>query len=219
MDSNIKPYRPLEMMLDENLTRFEFKDFIGVWENFVPPSFCEELIKYYKETIDDGKSLYFNGEKTEDIGYSEGQNMYGGSLNRKDQSFMLNYINSELSYQVNQFLFSCTQHYVNEYNQLSTLKLVSSDQKFQRTKPGGGYHVWHYENASANYALRELTWMIYLNDLPDGEGETEFMYQRRRIKPSVGTVVFFPAAMTHVHKGNTVFTEDKYILTGWHIKA
>ena len=60
--------------------------------------------------------------------------------------------------------------------------------------------------------------MIYLNDIEDG-GETEFQYQRRRISPSAGTVVFFPAGLTHVHKGNLVLGEqDKYIVTGWYVK-
>jgi hypothetical protein len=60
--------------------------------------------------------------------------------------------------------------------------------------------------------------MIYLNDMPDGEAETEFFHQRRRIKPTAGTVVIWPAGFTHTHKGNTVLTQDKYILTGWYIK-
>ena len=97
--------------------------------------------------------------------------------------------------------------------------MFSSDIKMQKTPPGGGYHAWHYENGSASHAKRELTWMIYLNDVPDGEGETEFLYQRKRYQPKTGTVVVFPAGMTHVHKGNTVLTTDKYILTGWYIKV
>ena len=60
--------------------------------------------------------------------------------------------------------------------------------------------------------------MVYLNDMPDGEAETEFLFQKRRIKPEVGTIVIWPAGMTHVHRGNTVFTKDKYILTGWYLK-
>ena len=40
-------------------------------------------------------------------------------------------------------------------------------------------------------AARELVWMIYLNDIEEG-GETEFMYQKRRIKPTQGTMVIFP---------------------------
>ena len=87
--------------------------------------------------------------------------------------------------------------------------------KAQKTPPQGGYHEWHYENASFTAASRELVWTMYLNTMPEGEAETEFLYQRRRIKPECGMVVIWPAGLTHVHKGNTVFTEDKYILTGW----
>ena len=54
--------------------------------------------------------------------------------------------------------------------------------------------------------------------MPDGEAETEFLYQKRRIKPETGTLLIWPAGMTHVHRGNTVFTKDKYILTGWYFK-
>ena len=61
--------------------------------------------------------------------------------------------------------------------------------------------------------------MIYLNDIEEG-GETEYQYQLRRIKPTTGTVVMFPAGMTHVHKGNLVMgQENKYIVTGWYIKS
>ena len=89
----------------------------------------------------------------------------------------------------------------------------------QRTQPSGGYHTWHYESAGWDVSHRELSWMIYLNDIPAGEGETEFLYQKIRVQPTVGTIVIWPAGMTHVHRGNTVFTKDKYILTGWFIKT
>ena len=55
--------------------------------------------------------------------------------------------------------------------------------------------------------------------MPDGEAETEFLYQKRRIKPEQGMMCIFPAGLTHVHRGNTVFTQDKYILTGWALKV
>ena len=87
------------------------------------------------------------------------------------------------------------------------------------TLPMGGYHVWHYENGDrAETYNRELVWMIYLNDMPEGEGETEFLYQKKRIRPTQGTVVIWPAGMTHPHRGLTVYTEPKYILTGWYSK-
>lgn len=68
-------------------------------------------------------------------------------------------------------------------------------------------------------STRELVWMIYLNDMPEGEGETEFLYQKRRINPKAGRVVIFPAGLTHVHRGLTVYTQNKYILTGWFNKV
>lgn len=219
----IQPYRPLELMRDPKLTKFELTDFIGVWENFVPANFCDQLIQFFEHTINNTADYIEPSspvpEKQSEALVLNGDVQYRGNLNRKDTSILLNYTNDTYSYQVNQFLKSCVLHYIDNFSQLSKLAMISSDIKFQKTEPEGGYHLWHYENSAPDYAARELTWMIYLNDVPDGEGETEFLYQRRRIKPTKGTVVIFPAGMTHVHKGNTIFTTNKYILTGWYIKT
>lgn len=215
-----QPYRPLELMLDKKLTNFECNDFIGVWDSFVPSSFCERLIEYFEDVVNDRASIVGTDfPDYEDTDSVKGELQYKSSMNRKDLSILMNYVNVKFTYQINQFLTSCALHYVHEFDQLKNAKLISTDIKMQKTPPGGGYHLWHYENAVATHAQRELTWMIYLNDVPDGEGETEFLYQRKRYKPKAGTVVFFPAGMTHVHKGNTMLTTDKYILTGWYIKT
>lgn len=206
----IQEYRPLELMKDPKMTKFEFNDFIGVWDGFVPKPFCDKIINYFDDVLENNS----NG-----VDVVKGEEQYVSSMNRKDISMMLNYADPNLSYQVNQFLKSCVLHYVDEYSQLKQIGLLSTDLKIQKTSSGGGYHLWHYENAAASHSQRELTWMIYLNDVPDGEGETEFLYQKRRIKPTRGTVVIWPAGMTHVHKGNTVYTVDKYIMTGWYIKT
>jgi len=214
--NGLAPYRPLELMSDPNLTSSDFEDFIGVWEGFVPKAFCDQLIKYGNDVLDD-TIAHSIGTGALDI--MDGASGYSGKQNRHDRSFMLNYHSTKWATQVNQFLKACAMHYVEEYSQLKKVGLVSNDVKFQRTPPGGGYHLWHYENASSAYSQRELTWMIYLNDIEDG-GETEFQYQLRRIKPTTGTVVIFPAGMTHVHKGNLVMGEqNKYIVTGWYIKS
>lgn len=215
----VTPIRPLELMKDENITKSEFNDFIGVWENFVPPSVCQKTINFFEETLQ--VSTFYNEDLANDeFGVLDGTGQFqNGSLGRKDLSILLNYSNPKLNYELQQYLTACTHHYIDTYDQLKNAKLIAEDNKMQKTPPGGGYHVWHYENAGYGHHARELVWVIYLNDMPDGEAETEFLYQKRRIKPTVGTVVIWPAGMTHVHKGNTVFTQDKYILTGWFIKA
>jgi hypothetical protein len=59
--------------------------------------------------------------------------------------------------------------------------------------------------------------MLYLNTLePESAGETEFLYQQTRIQPVENTMILWPAAYTHAHRGNTVFgNTSKYIVTGW----
>ena len=36
-----------------------------------------------------------------------------------------------------------------------------------------------------------------------------------RVKPKQGTLVIWPAAFTHTHRGNPPLSNDKYIVTGW----
>ena len=182
----------------------KFKDFIGVWKNVVPADYCNMLINNFKDVEHIQSTLINTKEKST-------------TISRHDHSYVLNYHN-EHAYFVYECIGTAFKEYVTEYQQLSELNLFPSEIKIQKTPPGGGYHTWHYENAGWEVSQRELAWMIYLNDIPDGEGETEFLYQKTRIKPTQGTVVIWPAGMTHVHRGNTMFTCDKYILTGWFIK-
>lgn len=185
----------------------EFDDFIGIWNNFFPPKLCDDLIKKIDLVLD--HSIICG-----DIGHGKDQ-FPSKRMGRHDSQIILNDYDSDLCNSVNDYLKCCLKHYCVEYSQLLHVKLMSHIIKAQRTPPGGGYHEWHYENGSYLSSNRELVWTIYLNTMPDGEAETEFLYQRRRVKPKKGMVCVFPAGMTHVHKGNTVFTEDKYILTGW----
>lgn len=87
----------------------------------------------------------------------------------------------------------------------------------QGTSTGGGYHVWHSEQGNGDHANRGLVYMLYLNTLPtEANGETEFLYQQRRLNPVENTMVIWPAAFTHAHRGNPVYGDNtKYIVTGW----
>ena len=82
----------------------------------------------------------------------------------------------------------------------------------------GGYPYWHceqYPKLDQGEALhRALLWTIYLNDGFD-EGETEFLYQHRKIRPRTGSLLIAPAAFTHTHRGNRPLGGDKYIATSW----
>ena len=82
----------------------------------------------------------------------------------------------------------------------------------------GGYPYWHSEifpkQDGEDTLHRVLLWTIYLNDAFE-EGETEFLYQRRRIVPRTGSLLFAPAGFTHTHRGNRPKGGNKYIATSW----
>ena len=82
----------------------------------------------------------------------------------------------------------------------------------------GGYPYWHCElyprDASAETLHRHLLWTIYLNDGFD-EGETEFLFQQRKIVPRTGDLLIAPTAFTHTHRGNRPQGGDKFIATSW----
>lgn len=91
-------------------------------------------------------------------------------------------------------------------------------QKYQQGK--GGYHHWHSEiyphphDPQQASLHRALVFMYYLNDVNEG-GETEFIYQQVKLKPTAGNLVLFPAGFTHTHKGCVPVSCNKYILTSW----
>lgn len=84
----------------------------------------------------------------------------------------------------------------------------------------GAYPYWHSEfyphpHGDGGESLhRVVLWTIYLND-GFSAGETEFLYQDRRIVPKTGALLIAPTAFTHTHRGNMPKGGDKYIATSW----
>ena len=56
-----------------------------------------------------------------------------------------------------------------------------------------------------------LALMVYLNDVEEG-GETEFLYQQKRIPPTEGTLIIHPAGLTPAHRGNPPLAGVKNVI-------
>tara|TARA_B100001996_G_scaffold355824_1_gene318716 strand:- start:193 stop:774 length:582 start_codon:yes stop_codon:yes gene_type:complete len=108
----------------------------------------------------------------------------------------------------------CIEEYINRFSLLSTNKFLVYSVKLKKIEAGAGFHAWHYENGSILNSTRAFVIQTYLNDDFDG-GETEFLYQNRREEAVAGDVIIFPAAYTHVHRGNPPIGGTKYIATSW----
>lgn len=82
----------------------------------------------------------------------------------------------------------------------------------------GGYPYWHCElyprDAGCETLHRHLLWTMYLNDGFE-EGETEFMFQHRKVVPQTGAMLIAPTSFTHTHRGNRPKGGDKFIATSW----
>ena len=112
------------------------------------------------------------------------------------------------------YLNKAVAEYYEIFDSLRSTGIRSTRMKLQRTVKGGGYHSWHHEATGVQSSDRVLVWTIYLNDVEEG-GETEFLYQSRRIEARTGRVMFCPAGYTHTHRGNPPLSGDKYCVTTW----
>jgi hypothetical protein len=180
--------------------------FIGIYENVLSEDECKNIIDLFESDlnnkIDNNGDTQFVKDKMERYDY---QKIYPS-----------NDISNLIVLKVNEVLNKCIELYAKEFWIVKQLKATSLEIKLQKTPPKGGYHVWHSEQDNIKHANRVLAWTIYLNDILNGEGETEFLWQGLRVQPKAGTVSIFPAFFTHTHRGNPVYSCNKYIATGWY---
>tara|TARA_B100000131_G_scaffold63546_1_gene59906 strand:+ start:178 stop:825 length:648 start_codon:yes stop_codon:yes gene_type:complete len=168
------------------------KDFIGVWDNVILDDFNNYVIK----TLD---------ESTQIIPRS---NPYV-----TDSQLDIAAFNSSISNHIMYAVKICFEQYLDWYPSLKNYNYHSTSCLLQKTLPTEGYHGWHSEADDIACSQRTITWSVYFNDLDDS-GETEFLYQKQKIKPKAGRVLIFPGSFTHLHRGNPPY-EPKYIATGW----
>ena len=168
------------------------KDFIGVWDNVIDDNFCDIIIK----TLDESTQIVPRNHT-----YVVDSQLDIGAFN----PLLANHIMCAVRI--------CCEQYFNWYPFLKNYNYHSTTCIVQKTMPTEGYHGWHSETNDIACANRTLVWSVYFNDI-EGSGETEFLYQKQKIKPKAGRVLIFPGSFTHLHRGNPPY-EPKYIATGW----
>jgi len=189
------------------------KDFIATYTNVYPEGYCQHLISEFERLVQGGSGV--SRQCGEGANRHQKDDVQLG-LNIKAHE-TLNFNGNDTVDLFFRGLQLCYEDYTSMYSVLKEDKIRGSTMKMQRTSPGGGYHIWHGEQGNDLHADRVLVYMLYLNSLALEEaGETEFLYQQRRLQPQENTMVVWPAAFTHAHRGNVVHgNNSKYIVTGW----
>lgn len=187
------------------------EDFLGTFDGLFSNEYCEKWIKHFEESDQNGLS------------YNRFQSHNNSTVVMEDQSIGYEhgafYHNHDMKIQCTEFNQKfwdiCYRLYAEKYAALKNAEMHKIyNVKVQRTKPGEGYHIWHFESSGRQYSNRILAFIVYLNTIEDG-GETEFLYLKKRVKPVEGRLVIWPAGFTHTHRGNPPLADTKYIITGW----
>lgn len=173
-------------------------------ENFIrtykfDKKLCDDLIKYYKNNKEYKYAGVVSGSINKEVKESIDVVFYNHSKNKCILKFF-------------KCLGDCLAQYVNEFEIFFPL-ITETGNVIQYYPIGGGFKIFHHENATTSSRHRRLVYMLYLNNVPDGG--TEFKYQNIILKAKKGDLVIWPAEFTHLHKGIISKTKEKYIATGW----
>lgn len=183
------------------------KSFIGAW--FIDDlSLCDDLIYHFEQ----------DPSKSEGLVWWSTDNKPKVNLDEKDSIDVDLNVDSTIGSRYVRELQKVLKMYMIKYPESEKVARFSIELiNIQKYNPGGGYKKWHTERSGglAPGGYRHLVFMTYLNDIDD-EGETEFLYQKIKVKPKKGLTLIWPADWTHTHRGIPSFTQTKYIATGWY---
>lgn len=183
----------------------DFTNFIYHKENVITKEFCDEIIESGNVVVESGAlTQYHSGKKQ----FQE------KTFGRHDLQIYMPEDMAEHFGEIQSVVFDAVAEYGEQVQSIYSASLVCQVMKLQYTPLTGGYSVWHIEQSSGEASSRVLAWSIYLNDVAEG-GETEFLYQGVRYSPKAGSLLMWPASITHPHRGNPPLSNEKFMLTGW----
>jgi len=186
----------------------KIENFIGVFEGAYSKEYCDAVIEHFNNSEKAGLTINRQQQNADKLSKDDTQ-LFGHS------EFTLSYTTALIIKFNDVFWGSVYPEYANTFAVLKEYAPHTNYAfKVQKTEIGQGYHMWHTETTKKEFCNRILAWTLYLNDVEEG-GETEFLYHPKRIKPKAGTLVLWPAGLTHTHRGNPPISNTKYIVTGW----
>lgn len=188
-----------------------FKELIWVKKNSLTTPFCDNVIKKFDN----------EPRKHDGCVGSNGPRVDKSIKDTKD----FNITNVSGWVEEDKIFYKALQEGLDEYNLYLTnlhhrcipspnYTMRDAGYKLQKYEPDGFYD-WHNDWCILdNLGSRVFVFMWYLNTIKvEDEGYTEF-FDGTRLQPECGSLVFFPATWTYVHRGKRP-NVCKYLCNGW----
>jgi hypothetical protein len=184
--------------------------FIRTYPGTLDPDTCKMIIQRY---LADPRK---RNESAEVGGFHQGKTSLDLNITSHDDW-------SALDTKVSEGVFSSFDRYVKDRPTI-LYALNGNDIK------DNGYQIQHYRSNGRDgfdwhadvggrtqpdgvkCSQRLLAGVLYLNTVEEG-GETEFMDQSLKVKPTEGTMLWFPVSFEYVHRGCTPVSGDKFIIS------
>ncbi len=189
--------------MKEHKINDKLDNFIKGW--YIDKKICDDLIKFFNR----------NKEKQK-IG-KVGNGYLPEIKKSTDLTFSIYDEDKTIKKYANELL-KCTTEYIKLYkplNEIMSSWRIIEPINIQKYKKNEAFFAWHSERLRLSKCDRLLVFMTYLNDVVDG-GETEWFYQKTKIKAEKGLTVIWPVDWNYLHRGCVSKTEEKYIITGWY---
>ena len=189
------------------MIRIEHDQFIGHYINALPIEVCNRFIEWYDLIESSGiatPAMKDDPQMTKDFREDTVIQVPGGLTNQM-------FPNDDKFEHFWPVIKHCYEDYKERYK--ITVPVKANNFKIHSVLPTQGYHAWHCEH-SAYSPDRSMAWMVCLQPAEEG-GETEFLFQSKRIKLDVGSLLIWPAGYTHKHRGNPPLKGRKIYITGW----
>jgi hypothetical protein len=179
----------------------KLNNFVGGWY-FDDTSICDKLIQYHQNS---------NKKAEGTLGRRVNKNYKDSTdVMIEDKDLYNEYVNNNLQKVIDEY----RKKYI--FSDLNSSWDIIEWINIQHYAPGGqAFKVWHTERSGPITLDRHLVFMTYLNDITD-QGETEFYYQKIKVKPEKGLTLIWGSDWTFTHRGIPSMTQDKYIATGWY---
>jgi len=183
-----------------------YESFIGGW--FIPTEICDGLIECYNDTkeISKKQGVIGNGIIHKETKDSMDLTLYDNTSNEAFSKYK-------------NVLMQVSTNYFNKYPYSVPSSRIGfrEGHNIQLYPTCGGYKEYHCERNVVDPVnlCRHLAYMTYLNTIDTDGGETEFFYQKIKVKPEKGLTLIWPSDWTHTHRGIPATQEEKMIITGW----